>query len=161
MNAARSVTGLLLVSAAAFGAIGGLRWRSAFSHSLRASARLSGMPTSTRMDSAVIDSSVAVLVDNDPFRFSNTPPSVRFDPAADAPMASIAAPIIRPHLVLKAIVGGPPWSAVIDGLPGQPPGVVVHTGSRFDQLAVSAVTRDSVIVRATDTVWVLRFGGRS
>ncbi|HVX41705.1 MAG TPA: hypothetical protein VHB25_19245 [Gemmatimonadaceae bacterium] len=161
MTGARSLVALLSAIATGSVAIGVVRWRRAFGDVVVAGAQVSSVTSSARIDSGAIDSSIAMLVDNDPFRFSNTPPSVRFDPAADGLPAVAEAPAVRPQLVLKAIVGGPPWSAVIDGLPGQPPGAVVRPGSRFDQITVSAVTRDSVVVRASDTTWVLRFGGRS
>lgn len=102
------------------------------------------------------------IVTNDPFRLSNSPPAVRYEPASDAPMTGILAgpPQPRPTLVLKAIVGGPPWQAVIDGIPGQPPGTVARVGSKFDRFTVRVVTRDSVIVQGADTSWVLSFRAR-
>jgi hypothetical protein len=101
------------------------------------------------------------IVTNDPFRLSNSPPAVRYDPAADGAIASVlATPPPRPSLVLKAIVGGPPWQAVIDGIPGQPAGTLARTGSKFDRLTVRVVTRDSVIVQGMDTSWVLSFRAR-
>ena len=104
-----------------------------------------------------------VTVTNNPFRLSNTPSSLRYDPAADG-VAAVGAPAIpppRPVLVLKAIVGGPPWQAVIDGIPGQPAGTLAQQGNRFDKLTIRLVTRDSVVVQGTDTAWVLSFRGRS
>jgi hypothetical protein len=62
--------------------------------------------------------------------------------------------------VLKAIIGGPPWQAVIDGIPGQPPGTIAGTGARFDKLVVRSVTRDTVVVQGPDTTWSLGFKGR-
>jgi hypothetical protein len=100
------------------------------------------------------------IVANDPFRLSNSPPAVRYDPAADGAVIGGLLSQPRPLLVLKAIVGGPPWQAVIDGIPGQPPGTLAQTGSKFDRLVVRAVTRDSVIVQGADTSWVLSFRAR-
>ncbi|MDB4878547.1 MAG: hypothetical protein JWM41_4993 [Gemmatimonadetes bacterium] len=60
-------------------------------------------------------------------------------------------------MTLKAIVGGPPWEAIVDGIPGQPPGTVVRSGSTLDKLAVRSVTRDSVVIQGPDTTWVLSF----
>lgn len=98
------------------------------------------------------------IVTNDPFRLSNAPALVRFDPDADnAGMPAIAAPPLRPVMTLKAIVGGPPWQAVVDGLPGQPANTLVQSGSVFDKLVARAVTRDSVVIQGPDTTWVLSF----
>ena len=105
---------------------------------------------------------VELIVSNDPFRLSNRPPTVRFDAGSDAPPgAAPSAPGPRPLLVLKAIVGGPPWQAVIDGIPGRPPGTMAEEGQRFDKLVVRLVTRDSVVVQGPDTAWVLGFMKRS
>lgn len=144
-------------------AIAERRWSSALSAA--ASATLS-IPTvrPSRVDSVTerLDSARSSLVDNDMFRLANAPASVRYDPASDGPAISgssapVAPPPFRPAMTLKAIVGGPPWQAIIDGLPGQPPGTIARTGSTFDRLTVRAVTRDSVIVQGPDTSWVLAF----
>ena len=86
-----------------------------------------------------------LTVSNDPFRLSNTPPDTPFDPAAEnsAGARGFAPPPVRPVFALKAIVGGPPWQAVIDGIPGQPPGTVIRQGAQYDKLVVRSVTRDS------------------
>jgi hypothetical protein len=110
-------------------------------------------------DSMLADAEDAT-VSNDPFRLVNAPATVRFDPAVEGESASPAVPVVRPTLVLKAIIGGPPWQAVIDGIPGQPPGTIAGTGARFDKLVVRSVTRDTVVVQGPDTTWSLGFKGR-
>jgi hypothetical protein len=121
-------------------------------------ARASAQPAS---DSA-LEEAEALTVTNDPFRLSNTPPEVHYDPVNEAAMAArggaFVPPPVRPQFVLRAIVGGPPWHAVVDGIPGQPPGTLVRPGAQFDKVTVRSVTRDSVVVRGPDTTWVLRFG---
>jgi hypothetical protein len=101
-------------------------------------------------------------VRNDPFRLSNHPATVPYDPASNGSVSVAAAGRAgpRPALTLKAIVGGPPWLAVIDGIPGQAPGVAAQQGARFDKLVIRAVTRDSVVVEGPDTSWVLSFRKR-
>lgn len=94
---------------------------------------------------------------NDPFRLANAPSGVRFDAKGDRPAAQLAVVASRPHLSLKAIIG-PPWQAVVDGIPGQPAGTMVRTGARFDKLVARVVTRDSVIIQGADTTWILSFG---
>ena len=95
---------------------------------------------------------------NDPFRLVNRPSGVRYDAklegGAGAP-AQFVPPPVRPAFALKAIVGGPPWSAVVDGIPGQPAGTIVRTGSSFDKLTVRSVGRDTVVIAAPDTTWKL------
>jgi hypothetical protein len=101
-----------------------------------------------------------LIVSNDPFRLSNSAAAVRFDPNNEngVPGAPVMSPPpIRPNMTLKAIVGGPPWQAIVDGIPGQPPGTIVRVGAAFDKLVTRAVTRDSVIIQGPDTTWVLTF----
>jgi hypothetical protein len=90
----------------------------------------------------------------DPFRLSRMPATVPFTRAGPSGIPA-ATPTFRPTLVLKGIVGGPPWQAVIDGLPGQPAGTVVKAGSVFDKLTVRSVTRDTVVVQSPDSTWRL------
>ncbi len=89
---------------------------------------------------------------NDPFRLSNTPPDIN----ATARNAR-AAPSRQPHptLVLKAITGGPPWQALVAGMPGQNGDALVAPGAAYGALTVQSITRDTVIVRAQDTTWIL------
>ena len=94
----------------------------------------------------------ATIVANDPFRLSNTPPTVRFTAA----MNGVAPPPpVRPPFAVRAIVGGPPWSALLDGVPGQPGSVVVSAGSTYDKFRIRSVSRDTVVVQAPDTTWKL------
>ncbi len=138
-----------------------LRWRSAapprlLPHSIalaHAAARVP--PTDSALDDAEDET-----VSNDPFRLANEPAEVRYDPSTDGVTVAAPVPAVRPSLVLKAIIGGPPWQAVIDGIPGQPPGTIAAPGTRFDKLLVRSVSRDTVVVQGPDTVWALSFRGR-
>ena len=95
---------------------------------------------------------------NDPFRLVNRPTGVRYDARTEGSVgapAQFVPPPVRPPLVLKAIVGGPPWQAVVDGVPGQQPNTIVRTGDAFDKLTVRSVGRDTVVIQAPDTTWKL------
>ncbi|MEP6493401.1 MAG: hypothetical protein ABJF01_12030 [bacterium] len=160
-----SISVALAATSLCLAGVAGVRWRAAVP--VQNSVPASVVPL-RRVTALVGDDSLAaaedVVVTNDPFRLSNSAPTVRYDPATDGtgPGGVVAAPApLRPVLVLKAIVGGPPWEAVIDGFPGHPDGTIAQQGSRFDKLVVRAVTRDSVIVQAPDTSWVLSFRRRS
>ena len=155
------VASLLVAGCLAAFAVAALRWRAASPPQLPR-RRIALAHTATRprpSDSALADAEDAT-VSNDPFRLANAPASVRFDPAVEGESASPAVPVVRPTLVLKAIIGGPPWQAVIDGIPGQPPGTIAGPGARFDKLVVRSVTRDTVVVQGPDTTWSLAFKGR-
>jgi hypothetical protein len=112
-----------------------------------------------RYDFDSLGAAAEQTVATDPFRLANAPAAVRFQPrgaalAAAAPPPIPAPPAPRPTLVVRAIVGGPPWQAVVDGLAAQA-GMVVRAGDRFDRLVVARITADSVIVQGPDTTWKL------
>ncbi len=90
----------------------------------------------------------------DPFRISNRPSAVRHGqaPLPERPPAAA----YRPQLLLKAIVGGPPWTAIIGGVPGQRGDVILAVGEQADSLRVRAIDRQSVTLVGPDTVWILR-----
>jgi len=150
-----------VIAAAALAVLTAARWRQANWDVVPTpiAGRATRAPLTVVSDSALGEAEESAVM-NDPFRLSNSPPEVRYDPANDAPNTSHASskPSLRPMFALKAIVGGPPWHAVIDGIPGQPPGTITQQGSEFDKLVVRLVTRDSVIIKGPDTSWVLRFG---
>lgn len=99
-----------------------------------------------------LDDDAATIVANDPFRLSNKPASVRFLSAASGvvPMAPT-----RPQFTLRAVIGGPPWSAIVEGIPGQTGGTVVTAGLAFEKIRFRSITRDTVFVQAPDTTWKL------
>lgn len=57
---------------------------------------------------------------------------------------------------LSGIVGGPPWSAVLEDVPDREGAVIVNSGDRVAGLFVTAVTRDSAMLRGPDSSFVLR-----
>lgn len=156
--------GALLALAGSMAAVACLRWRSAIPRvappvapSLAAPA-----PSQIATDSALAEAE-SLVVENDPFRLANAPAHVDYDPHADGVPGTnhlVLPARVRPSFVLRAIVGGPPWQAIIDGIPAQPAGSVVRAGATFDRLVVRSVTRDSVVIQAPDTTWVLAFGKR-
>jgi hypothetical protein len=114
--------------------------------------------SSVQLDSAVVD-----FVDGDPFRLTNQPSRVRYnalptETAADAP-AIARDP--RPTMTLRAVAGGPPWQALIEGIPGRGQPTLVRPGSVIEKVIIRLITRDSVVVRTGDTTFVLSFPRRS
>jgi len=142
-------------------AIDWLRWHAALPEVADHATPVAPMihVTTPPSDSALAEAE-DYIVSNDPFRLANAPSRVRFDPSNEnggAPLGVPPTPMLRPNMTLKAIVGGPPWQAIVDGIPGQPAGTVVRAGGTFDKLVARAVTRDSVIIQGPDTSWVLTF----
>ncbi len=114
-------------------------------------------PTTPSVDDDSLAEAAANAAANDPFRLVNRPSTVRFDSKNEAgtpgAMPTFTPP--RPQLFVKAIVGGPPWHAIVDGIPGEQPGTIVKTGDHFDKLTVRSVGRDTVVMQAPDTTWKL------
>jgi hypothetical protein len=162
MTAVRSYA-LVASAFVALIAIGASRWQAAVP-AIRYQNVATGSTTRSETDSleAMLAEAEDFVITNDPFRLANEPTSVRYNPANENGGAAGVAvpPPLRPSMTLKAIVGGPPWQAIVDGIPGQPAGTIVRSGSAFDKLLARAVTRDSVIIQGPDTTWVLSFRRR-
>jgi hypothetical protein len=160
-----SVCSVLLAASLCLSGLAGLRWHTAAPITTSSPSAVMALRTAPSPPSGdSLTEAEDLIATNDPFRLSNSAPTVRYDPANDGVNVSngnVALPAPRPTLVLRAIVGGPPWRAVIDGIPGQPAGAIVEQGNKFDKLVVGAVTRDSVVVKGSDTSWVLSFRKRS
>ena len=66
----------------------------------------------------------------------------------------------KPKLILRGVLGGPPWDALIDGVPGHDGALVVRVGQTVAGFTVRAVRRDTVFIRGFDTTWALTLGRR-
>ena len=96
-----------------------------------------------------------LTTDRNPFRVDRRPATVAFDAQLEGEPAPPPPPVPRPPIVLVGILGGPPWQAVLDGIPGRGGSVVARAGESFGDLHVRAVRRDTVIVQGADTTWRL------
>lgn len=163
MNGTRLNVGLfLLATLLATGAV--LRWRRALATAFDVGAQVTMIPPAEQVRPFSPDSlenAAHLTVVNDPFRLANAPSSVSFASTLVPSSGPVVPPPprVRPKLVVRAIIGGPPWSAVLDGIPGQQPGLVVSPGATYDQLHVKAIGRDTVVVVGPDTTWNLTMGG--
>lgn len=85
------------------------------------------------------------------FRVARHPTQVAFGtPVAAAP---VIAPPARPILTFGGVIGGPPWRAVLSGIPNHDGSVVVAPGDTLGGLRVRTIRHDTVIVRGRDTTW--------
>lgn len=103
-----------------------------------------------------------VIVERDVFQIGRRPSPVSFslqptEEASSDPKRSglHTEPHDRPTLGLGGIVGGPPWEAILEGVPGHENALVVRQGDTIDQLHVLRIGRDTVIVTGLDTTWIL------
>ncbi|HXD23973.1 MAG TPA: hypothetical protein VN613_11505 [Gemmatimonadaceae bacterium] len=96
------------------------------------------------------------IIDSDPFRLDRRPAAVAYgatpDTLTDRASAPPAAP--RPPLVLVGIVG-PPWRALVDGVPGHDGSMVLRAGQSVAGLRVRDVKAATTTISTTDTTWHL------
>ena len=97
------------------------------------------------------------ILDGDLFRPERqAPDSVPAPPPAQAAARPPAPP--KPRLVLQGLVGGPPWDAIVQGLPGHEGSYVVRAGDSVGGLKIRSVRRGGATIRGMDTTWVLTLG---
>jgi hypothetical protein len=158
MRAVRAVESALLVLGVAAGAAGirgalhgdRVAYAPAEAVTLRSSSGIGRV-------GALSDDSLAALlevaVQRNPFRESRTPSSVELlDGEAASTRSEMTA---RPTLRLVGIVGGPPWSALLDGMPGREGAVLVAASDTAGDLVIASVDSAQVRVVGRDTVWIL------
>lgn len=113
-----------------------------------------GRAHSTASTMRDIDAASVSLVDADPFRVARHPSPVEYRPEIEgAPPPPPRPP--KPGLSVAGIIGGPPWSAVVEGIPGRQGSTVVQQGDTLGGLTVRSVKRDTVVITGVDTVWRL------
>jgi hypothetical protein len=110
--------------------------------------------TPTHPAADALDSAVADIADRNLFRPERASAEERESSAA-APAMAMGAPSSKPHLVLKGVLGGPPWDAVLEGIPGREGAVVIRAGESVGGVSVRAIRRDTAYVRGFDTTWAL------
>lgn len=99
------------------------------------------------------------VVGSDPFRLSRRPSSIAFEAGTSSNETFEPQRSAGLELILAGVLGGPPWQAVLKGVPGRPGSVVVREGESIDDLLIASVTKDSVVVSGADTSWVLKVDG--
>lgn len=98
------------------------------------------------------------IVMRNPFRLDRRQAPL---PHSTAPLAGMTTPpppppsLPKPQLRVNGILGGPPWEALLEGVPGREGSVLVRAGDTLDGLRIHRLTGDSVVVRGRDTTWTL------
>ncbi len=99
----------------------------------------------------LLDSLAEAIVDADPWGTrGDADPFVEAIEQPETP----SPPVPDPYVV-RGIVGGPPWTALVDGLPGSSLTLAVAAGDTSDTWRVLAVARDSIVVRTAGSVVTL------
>jgi hypothetical protein len=96
---------------------------------------------------------VNAVIEGNLFRADGAPTE---DQSAPPVMSVLGAPLApKPQLILRGILGGPPWNALVEGVPGRDGVVVLRSGEQSGGLTVRAIRNDTVIVAGFDTTWTL------
>lgn len=96
------------------------------------------------------------IVNGDVFRVDRKPAAVPYRIGSDStPSTPPPPPVPKPVLTLVGIVGGPPWAALIDGVPLHEGSVLVHAKDTVGGLRVREISAEQVTITGLDTVWHL------
>lgn len=113
-------------------------------------------PEPQPFDAGALTEAAAAIAATDPFRLERQASRVPYGAQPTPPeMPHSPPPPPRPALSVSGIIGGPPWEAIIEGVPGRDGGVLVSVGQLLGELRIRAIHRDTVIVEGPDTMWIL------
>lgn len=113
-------------------------------------------PLPRMFDAESLEAAALKVIESDPFRLDRRPPSVAFGAQpAQVEVQPAAEPPPRPTLALTGIIGGPPWQAIVEGVPGRDGAVLVRGGDVLGNLRIRTIGPDGVVVEGLDTVWTL------
>ena len=105
-------------------------------------------------DEAEFAHAAELITASDPFRVQRRPAAVRF--LVDTVATPAQSPSITPTtLALAGIIGGPPWEALVEGLPNRDGATLVKRGDVFGSIKIVRVTRDSVVIVMPDSLRTL------
>jgi hypothetical protein len=96
------------------------------------------------------------LIGRDLFRVGR---STEISEGDDGSVAVAEQAPIRPTLTLRGIVGGPPWSVLVDGVPGHIGAVILSARDTLPGLRLRSVRSDTVVITGMDTSWNLTLAG--
>jgi hypothetical protein len=115
-------------------------------------------PPISATDTTVLGALAATIQAQNPFRIGRTPSDVRFDPMEPVPMnaeSTDSVIISRPALILVGILGGPPWNALVDGIPEHHGSVLLRLGEQAGGIRFDQIRGDTVVLAGHDTTWTL------
>lgn len=118
-------------------------------------ARTPTAPAMTMFEGDMLDSATSQIMAHDPFRIERKPANIAFSVAPNGAqtMPAPAAPLVR--IALQGTIGGPPWRAIISGVPGHEGTVMVSSGDTLGVVVIRRVNKDSVTVRVKDSTWTV------
>ena len=128
------------------------QWRGPELHVAATSRYTMASAPSPRLgDSAGASATAKGIAGRNPFRLDRR----AAPPPGTAALAGHPAPVNpSPPLWVSGMVG-PPWKAVLEGVPGREFGVLVKAGDRIGDLRIRSIDGRAVIVSSPDTTWRL------
>ena len=160
----RRIEALLWVLALALVLLGWTRWRRAEPDAQAPPGALAATPPEpARVPRERLAAAARSVAGGNPFRLDRVPAPIGYDqpPVPGMPGAFPGAPPpyqppppMRPQLLVSGIVG-PPWQALLEGVPGREGAVVVRRGDVLGDLRVRDITQTTVVVASPDTTWRL------
>jgi hypothetical protein len=107
-------------------------------------------------DRALLQEQADSLRQRNPFRIERSPTSQPYGAPETAAPPQVEVPAQPlPALRVGGIVGGPPWKALIEGIPGRESGLLLAAGEEWNGYRLVWVRGDSVMVITPDTTWIL------
>jgi hypothetical protein len=134
-----------------------VRWRQAVPAAEAVPYALPAAPAPAgNVAAALLAEAGGEVVRTNPFRLDRTPAPIGFqsEPGPAFHEEYRPPPPPRPPLRVTGIVG-PPWRALLTGVPDRQGSVLVAAGDQVGDLRVRSVTRETVVVQAPDTTWRL------
>lgn len=159
----RRVEALLWTLALAVALLGWTRWRRAEPAARApASAVWTAPPEPRPVPRERLAEAARAVAGGNPFRLERAPAPVGFPRPGMGGVPGIGMmpppfappPPPRPQLFVSGIVG-PPWQALLEGVPGREGAVVVRQGDVLGDLRVREITGSAVVVASPDTTWRL------
>ena len=144
--------GAILVGSATF-----IAWRQSLPKPTEQAPVIWSLPQGPgRAEPESLSVAAELVTESDPFRLDRRPADAPFGADVDGAVATPPAPThVNPNLALSGIIGGPPWVAVIDGVPGHDGSVLLHVGDTLGELRVRAISGTTVTITGSDTTWKL------
>lgn len=101
-----------------------------------------------------VNAAAAAVIANDPFRLERKPASLRFGESPPQPPPQTLTAPAPVRLTLSGTIG-PPWQAIVEGIPGRTGGTVVRAGEAYGSLRIVSVGRDTIVVQGADSTWTI------
>ncbi len=120
--------------------------------------RASATPALVMFDGDTLDSAATLVVAHDVFRLERKPGTVAYSATSTGFIAPSAQTVPAIRIALQGTIGGPPWHAIISGVPGHDGTMVVSAGDTLGGVVIRRVDRDGVTVRVKDSTWTVTLG---